>query len=97
MSNSPKSEGRLFLNRDKTSDKHPTYKGFIEVTADQLRQLQDMQRNRIEMKIQVAAWPRVAKTSGDRYVYLSAETFVPSEGSGGGRSNKEFPEDDIPF
>lgn len=79
----PKGEGAMFSNQ-KQNDKQPDWRGHVEVTSPQLRELLAMakanQANPVpdfKLKIQVASWNRIAKSSGAEYMYLSTEVYNP--------------------
>lgn len=79
----PKGEGAMFAN-EKQNEKQPDWRGNIEVTSAQLRELLAMakanQANPVadfKLKIQVASWNRVAKNTGAEYMYLSTEVYNP--------------------
>ena len=79
----PKGEGAMFAN-EKKNDKQPDWRGNIEVTPSQLRELLTMakanQANPVpdfKIKMQVASWNRVAKSTGAEYMYLSTEVYNP--------------------
>tara|TARA_R100001377_G_scaffold1951_1_gene1413 strand:+ start:536 stop:862 length:327 start_codon:yes stop_codon:yes gene_type:complete len=79
----PKGEGAMFSN-EKQNDKQPDWRGNIEVTSAQLRELLTMakanQANPVpdfKLKMQVASWNRVAKSTGAEYMYLSTEVYNP--------------------
>ena len=73
----PKSEGGMWKNSAKANEKHPDWRGHIEISSPQLRMLLDMAKENqanpdpeFKLKIQVAAWDRVAKQTGNQYFYL---------------------------
>jgi|TARA_B110000977_G_scaffold176803_1_gene232832 uncharacterized protein (DUF736 family) len=79
----PKGEGAMFANQ-KQNEKQPDWRGNIEVTSAQLRELLDMakanQANPVpdfKLKMQVASWNRIAKNTGAEYMYLSTEVYNP--------------------
>tara|TARA_R110000803_G_scaffold176220_1_gene238703 strand:+ start:299 stop:646 length:348 start_codon:yes stop_codon:yes gene_type:complete len=82
----PKSEGGMWKNSAKANEKHPDWRGHIEVSSAQLRMLLAMAKENqanpdpeFKLKIQVAAWDRVAKQTGNQYFYLGGEVYKPSE------------------
>jgi hypothetical protein len=75
----PKSEGRLFANRDKEADKHPDFKGYATLTKAQINRLVEMGKAGIEPRLQIAAWDRVAKSSGEQYIYLATEVYMKED------------------
>ncbi len=79
-SNDPKGEGVLFTNRDKTTDKHPHFKGYVTLTREQLNALLADGKAGREPKLQIAAWPRKAKESGAPYIFLSTEVWTEQRG-----------------
>lgn len=106
-----KSDGRLFTNDAKANEKQPDYTGFITLTEPQLKKLVEQLRAGQEPKLQVAAWSRIAQSSGAPYQYLATEFKLPQQRQqqqGGGfrqqqtapaqrGSSDEFGDDDIPF
>tara|TARA_R100000900_G_scaffold137159_2_gene115488 strand:+ start:221 stop:532 length:312 start_codon:yes stop_codon:yes gene_type:complete len=69
-----KSEGGLFPNGYKTSDKHPDHNGKVEITDDMLRTLMAQRKAGQTPVIKLAGWNRTAKNTGQAYMYVSAET-----------------------
>jgi uncharacterized protein (DUF736 family) len=90
----PKSEGVIFPNDNKDSEKHPDWRGHIEVTSAQIKKLVEMGRNGVDVKLQVAAWERTSQ-SGKDYMYLSTEAYMKSEDKP--KEKDEWNDDDIPF
>jgi len=102
----PKGEGAMFAN-EKKNDKQPDWRGNIEVTPSQLRELLTMakanQANPVpdfKIKMQVASWNRVAKSTGAEYMYLSTEVYNPEPAPAPAPAPAPVPEqfdEDIPF
>ena len=79
MMNFPKSKGGLWAH-NKTGEKQPDVKGHVEIPRDVLRMLVNQAKAGVdEIKLQVAGWDRTAKSNGSRYIYLTAEAYVPKE------------------
>jgi len=75
----PKSKGGLWTH-NKTSEKQPDMKGHVEISRDILRMLLNEAKAGVsEIKLQVAGWDRTAQSNGSRYMYLTAEAYVPKE------------------
>lgn len=79
-----KSEGGMWGNTQKTKDTQPDWRGHIEVSSAQLRELLDMAKaNQLnpnpefKLKLQLASWVRTAKATGVEYFYLSGEVYNP--------------------
>ena len=83
------SKGSLFTN-DRKEGNQPDYTGYIEVTGAQLRRLVELGKSGHEVKLQVSAWHKTAK-SGTEYIFVSADVQLPKQK----RSQSEY--DDIPF
>lgn len=75
----PKSEGGLWLNQQKANEKHPDYRGGVDITREQMQILMDMGRAGIQPRLQLAAWSRVAQGSGQPYIYISGEAYFKQE------------------
>ena len=92
-----KSEGGMFPNGYKTSDKHPDHNGKIELTDDQLRTLIGQRKGGQTPSIKLAGWNRTAKNTGQAYIYVSAET-VEEESQAPVEQQQENPtSDDTPL
>ena len=75
----PKTKGGMWQH-EKTSEKQPDLKGHVEITRDVLRMLVNQAKANVgDIKIQMAGWDRTAQSSGQRYIYLTAEAYVPKE------------------
>ena len=74
----PKSEGALFINKEKAHEKSPDWRGSVEVTKDQVMKLVEMGKRGIEPKLQLAAWDRTSK-AGEDYKYIQAEAYIKPE------------------
>ena len=76
----PKSEGGMWKNSAKASEKHPDWRGHVEISSPQLRMLLAMAKDNhpeFKLKLQIAAWQRVAKQTGNEYFYLGGEVYNP--------------------
>ena len=110
----PKGEGAMFANV-KQNDKQPDFRGHVEVTSSQLRELLSMakanQENPVadfKIKMQIASWNRIAKSTGAEYMYLSTEVYnppttapstapAPQQAPAPAPVNSWFDDSDIPF
>ncbi len=92
----PKANGALFKNRDKKSDNHPDVRGVLEVSEDQLRMLIAMAKAGVELKMQLAGWNRRAQ-SGQRYMRLESEAYMPEQRSAARKTPPAAGADDDPF
>lgn len=84
MSQYPSSEGVIFPNDNKTQDNHPDYRGHVEITGDQIRQLIVMSKAGLKVQLQLAVWERQAK-SGVFYKFIKAEAYIKEQ-------QNEFPQ-----
>lgn len=75
----PKGSGALFTNTDKKQENHPDFRGNIEVSADQIRKLIEMAKAGMDVKLQVAGWWRVAKSSGATYMSMTTEAYMKDQ------------------
>jgi len=76
MANYPKSEGAMFINAQKADERHPDFRGNVEITKEQIEKLIEMGRAGMEVKLQIGAWKRLSK-AGKKYLYISAEAYMP--------------------
>ena len=74
----PKAEGVFFINNDKQIEKHPDYRGHIDVSPDQIRMLIEMSKAGLEPKLQIAGWNRKSK-SDQYYMYIATEAYMKQE------------------
>ena len=106
----PKSEGGMWRNSAKAGEKHPDWRGHIEISSAQLRLLLTMAKENqanpdpeFKLKVQVAAWDRVAKQSGNSYFYLAGEVYNPPKDQAPvadtqmQNAHSSITDDDIPF
>jgi hypothetical protein len=91
----PKSEGVLFVNKDRKKDSHPNFRGHIEVTNAQIKRLIQMAKNGQEPKLQVASWKRKSK-AGEHYMYMQTEAYMKLVEADDDFGEEDVPEDD-PF
>ena len=79
----PKGEGAIFRH-EKSHDKQPDFRGKIEITRAQLHALvaRAKENNDPSFELQVAVWNRVARESGNAYMYCSTEVFTPKVDNG---------------
>jgi len=84
----------LFLNKNKTEQKHPDYKGFIENKETQ------------DKIAEIAAWENKSQKTGDIYLSLIISNPRPKQQEGDDRYQKavdqkkqqrQIVDDDIPF
>lgn len=84
----PKSEGALFLN-EKKQENHPDFRGNVVVTSAQLKELIDMakrfrenpENEKLQPKLQIAAWNRVAKDTGRNINIFQQRPTTPRRSS----------------
>ena len=103
----PKGEGAMFVNNKKTNDKQPDFRGNVEISSAQLKELLLMAKANqahpvadFKLKMQIASWNRVAKTTGAEYMYLSTEVYNPEVAPAPTPPPAPAPEqfdEDIPF
>lgn len=100
-----KSEGAMWQNR-KEKDNHPDWRGHVVVSPNQLRELLNRAKGNqndpdpdFEMRIDLAAWNRVAKNSGNEYISFSTEIKPVEKPKPKPEPKHEttLDEDDIPF
>ena len=104
MSKYHKTEGGLWPNDEKSAI-HPDMKGRVEVSKEQMKGLIAMHKEGKTPKIQLAAWHRKAKDTGQEYQYVTGEVFWDAEAQAAPPPPPpppqpveiELEEDDIPF
>ncbi len=77
----PRAQLWLFENDRRTTDKQPTHRGNGTIPRDLLKQLVDqikVQESGDEVRVQIAAWPRVSK-NGNNYLSMTMELERPKE------------------
>ena len=97
--------GNVYKNRYKDNDRKPDWTGKIEVSKEFLKDLVSKVKNGDEAVIEVAQWNRVAKNSGNPYMYTTLaepwqkkeQNFAQEEPQTKTEEIEEFDEDDIPF
>jgi uncharacterized protein (DUF736 family) len=82
--------GALFTNQRKTTDKHPDYRGNLEISADLLKLMVEQHRGGDKINMDIAGWKKTSK-SGTTFLSLKADKPYKKEESSGSVS------DDIPF
>jgi hypothetical protein len=85
-----KSKGSLFVEEDKEG-KQPDFKGYVEVTREQIDKLIEMTKlEDTDCKLQIAAWKKTSQ-AGTRYLFLSTEAYVKEDKGEDGwkETNKE--------
>jgi len=82
--------GALFTNQRKTSDKHPDYRGNLEISVDLLKILVDQHKGSEKINMDLVGWKKVSK-SGSSFLSLRAEKPYKKEE----KSSPVF--DDVPF
>lgn len=91
-----KSKGSLFY-RDKEKENQPDMTGYIEVTGAQMKRLVEMHKAGKEPRLQLAGFMRVAKGSGNEYMFLSTEAYMEEKKSQPKQQKDAGWDDDIPF
>ena len=86
--------GVLWVNRRKTTDRHPDMTGSIEMDRDLLQELINQAKAGKPIKIDVSGWKKKTQ-KGEGFLSLTVKKAWEKEG-GGGRSNSRD-DDDIPF
>ena len=85
----PKSDGAMWPNAEKAPDNNkPDHRGRILVTNDQIRMLIAQSKAGLEPTIQVGAWHRTAKESGNPYIFMSTETYMKDDSQQGQQQQK---------
>jgi len=101
----PRAQLWLFDNERRTADKHPTHQGNGVIPRELLKQLVDqikVQEDGEEVRVRIAAWPRVSK-NGNNYLSITMELERPKEDRRPEPSvtteekPKEKLEEDLPF
>ena len=82
--------GALFTNQRKTSDKHPDYRGNLEISVDLLKILVEQHKGSEKINMDLVGWKKVSK-SGSSFLSLRAEKPYKKEE----KSTPVF--DDAPF
>jgi len=105
MSKYHKTEGGLWPNDEKSKPSHPDMKGRVEISSEQMKGLIAMAKEGKTPKIQLAAWHRKAKDTGQEYQYVTGEVFWDAEAQAAPPPPPpppqpveiELEQDDIPF
>ena len=71
----PKSKGGAWPDRNRTHDKQPHFRGHIEITGDQIKELIAMHKDGQEMRLQIGIWKSVAQKTGQKWLSISAEAY----------------------
>jgi uncharacterized protein (DUF736 family) len=64
--------GALFTNQRKTSDKHPDYRGNLEIGADLLKIMVEQHRAGEKINMDISGWKKTSK-SGTTFLSLKAD------------------------
>lgn len=88
----PKSNGGLWPNQNKQTQNHPDLKGHIELTKPQLDMLYEMGRRGMKVRLQLSGWMRTAQESGQRYMSLEGEAYMPQQQQQGGGFGGQQPQ-----
>lgn len=96
-----KGKGSLFINEEREG-KEPHFRGFIEVTREQVQALQELlDRGVEEPKVQIGAFKMIAKKSKRKYLFLGTEIYIKDDDAPPKPRRTEPEEDewddDIPF
>jgi len=95
MDKYPKSKGGVWKNKEKATDKHPDWKGHIEITGDQIRKLIEMAKARQEPRVQLSVW-RSESEAGVKWLSIAAEVYM-KEAKVAAEPEADFDDDDIDF
>jgi uncharacterized protein (DUF736 family) len=82
--------GALFTNQRKTTDKHPDYRGNLEISVDLLKLMVEQHKAGDKINMDIAGWKKTSK-SGTTFLSLKADKPYKKEEISGSVS------DDIPF
>jgi uncharacterized protein (DUF736 family) len=72
MSGSYPPGGALFTNERKTSDKHPDYRGNLEIDRDLLKIMVEQAKAGEKINMDLAGWKKTSK-SGSTFLSLKAD------------------------
>lgn len=64
--------GALFTNQRKTSDKHPDYRGNLEISVDLLKIMVEQHKAGEKINMDLVGWKKTSK-SGTTFLSLKAE------------------------
>lgn len=90
----PQTNGALFKNDYKEKPNQPDFKGDLEISGEQVREIIAMSKAGLQPKLRLAAWARQPKGGGNTYFYLSAQA-VPPQGQQGGQPAQQRPVRDV--
>ena len=83
--------GALFTNQRKTSDKHPDYRGNLEISVDLLKILVEQHKGQEKINMDLVGWKKTSK-SGATFLSLKAEKPYKKE-----EQTSAPVSDDVPF
>lgn len=86
--------GVLFINKRKTTDKHPDYTGSLEISRELLGELVAAAKAGKEIKMDVSGWKKQSKAGNN---FLSIVAKKPYEKPAGGGGSYGGSRDDDPF
>lgn len=74
-SNKDMTQGALFVNKKKTKDNQPDFRGELTLSKALLRELVEMVKAGKEAKLSLATWNKTSK-AGNQYQSMAAQVFV---------------------
>jgi len=81
----------------KTSDKSPSMRGQIELGEDLCDYIQQQYRAGVEVKLDIAAWTRVAADSGKKFLSIKVQKEYVKDAEKKKVTSVQDMDDDIPF
>lgn len=87
----PKSKGGLWTNDKKASDKHPDWKGRVNITPEQVRVLHAQLSANKEPVIWLSAW-KSRSNAGVPYISIEAECSMPQPQQGYPQPQQGYPQ-----
>ena len=81
----------------KTSDKSPTMSGQIELGEELCDYIQQQYRAGVEVKLDIAAWTRVAADSGKKFLSIKVQKEYVKDAKKKKATSVQDMDDDIPF
>jgi len=107
MSKYHKTDGGLWPNTEKNQSNHPDSTGKVVISSEQIKGLIAMGKEGKEVKIELSAWDRKNKDTGQPFQYVRATVFWDAEAQATPpppppppqpeSQTIPFEEDDIPF